>query len=260
MAESPVALVTGASSGIGENLAFGLAEDGYQVVLGARSEGKLKTVAERIASQLSLTSKRQPVYYPVDVVNEQQVEKIVRYVEKKFRRIDVLLNSAGRGGTGSLELDVNEFDRLLAVNLRGPFVFMKHVVPIMRKQRSGYIINIASRNGKVGIVGKGGYAASKFGLVGLSEVVYRELAAEGIKVTTICPGWVNTKMATRGGCPHPEDRIIQPSDIWRTVRWLLDLGPAVSIMEVLLECSVDVERRSTIENTKKSQLFLISSG
>ena len=148
MADSPVALVTGASSGIGENLAFGLAEDGYQVVLGARSEGKLKTVAERIASQLSLTSKRQPVYYPVDVADEKQVEQIVRYVEKKFRRIDVLLNSAGRGGAGSLELDVDEFDRLLAVNLRGPFVFMKHVVPIMRKQRSGHIINIASRRGK----------------------------------------------------------------------------------------------------------------
>ena len=84
MADSPVALVTGASSGIGENLAFGLAEDGYQVVLGARSEGKLKTVAERIASQLSLTSKRQPVYYPVDVADEKQVEQIVRNVEKKI--------------------------------------------------------------------------------------------------------------------------------------------------------------------------------
>lgn len=255
MADSPVALVTGASSGIGENLAFGLAEDGYQVVLGARSEGQLKKVAERISSDLLLTSKRRPVYYPVDVADDQQVEQVVRDVENRFRRIDVLLNSAGRGGAGSLDLDVDEFDRLLAVNLRGPFVFMKHVVPIMRKQRSGYIINIASRNGKVGIVGKGGYAASKFGLVGLSEVVYRELAAEGIKVTTICPGWVNTEMATRGGCPHPADEIIQPSDIWRTVRWLLDLGPAVSIMEVLLECSVDVERRSTIENTKKVQSF-----
>jgi NAD(P)-dependent dehydrogenase (short-subunit alcohol dehydrogenase family) len=92
------------------------------------------------------------------------------------------------------------------------------------------------------------YAASKFGLVELSEVVYRELAAEGIKVTTLCPGWVNTEMATRGGCPHPADRIIQPSDIWRNVQWLLRLGSSVSIMEVLLECSVDVERRSTMEN------------
>lgn len=78
-------------------------------------------------------------------------------------------------------------------------------------------------------------------------------ASRGIKVTTLCPGWVNTEMAIRGGCPHPADRIIQPSDILRTVRWLLDLGPTVSIMEVLLECTGDVERRSTIENLKKSQ-------
>lgn len=97
------------------------------------------------------------------------------------------------------------------------------------------------------MAGLGGYTASKFGLVGLGEVLYRELAAQGIKVTTLCPGWVNTDMASGEGCVHPPEKMIQPEQIAATMRWLLSLGPSVSIMEVLLECTADVERRATGE-------------
>ena len=165
----------------------------------------------------------------------------------EWGRIDVLFNSAGVSIPGTLELDADTLDLLYRTNLRAPFLFMKHVIPIMRRQGSGYIFNIASRNGKIGVAGLGGYTASKFGLVGLGEVLYRELAAQGIKVTTLCPGWVNTDMASGEGCVHPPEKMIQPEQIAATMRWLLSLGPSVSIMEVLLECTADVERRATGE-------------
>ena len=79
------------------------------------------------------------------------------------------------------------------------------------------------------------------------DLLYRELAAQGIKVTTLCPGWVNTDMASGEGCVHPPEKMIQPEQIAATMRWLLSLGPSVSIMEVLLECTADVERRATGE-------------
>ena len=106
----------------------------------------------------------------------------------------------------------------------------------MRAQRTGYIVNIASRAGKIGFAGEGVYCAEKFGLVGLSESVYRELAGDGIKVTTLCPGWVNTDMAQAAGTPLSAPDMIQPADILQTIRWLLSLTPATCVREVVIEC------------------------
>lgn len=247
MNDRKIAIVTGASSGIGKDIAFGLAEDGYRVVLTARREQRLKDVAAEMVRKLGLAEDCTPIVRRLDVTDEADIRELVADIDREYGRIDLLFNNAGLGTSGSLELDVAELDRLLAVNLRGPFAMMKNVVPVMLRQKRGQIINLASKNGKVGVVGLGGYTASKFGLVGLSEVVYRELAAQGIKVTTLCPGWVNTDMAAQEGSPHNPADIIQTSDIMKTVRWLLGLGRTVSIMEVMLECSLDVERRSTIE-------------
>ncbi|MFR4119725.1 MAG: SDR family oxidoreductase [Bilophila wadsworthia] len=159
----------------------------------------------------------------------QAVGDAVDRLAAEWGRIDVLFNSAGVSIPGTLELGADTLDLLYRTNLRAPFLFMKHVIPIMRRQGSGYIFNLASRNGKIGVAGLGGYTASKFGLVGLGEVLYRELAAQGIKVTTLCPGWVNTDMASGEGCVHPPEKMIQPEQIAATMRWLLSLGPSVSI-------------------------------
>lgn len=178
----------------------------------------------------------------------QAVGDAVDRLAAEWGRIDVLFNSAGVSSPArwNSTADTPRFavpDQTCARHS----LSMKHVIPIMRRQGSGYIFNIASRNGKIGVAGLGGYTASKFGLVGLGEVLYRELAAQGIKVTTLCPGWVNTDMASGEGCVHPPEKMIQPEQIAATMRWLLSLGPSVSIMEVLLECTADVERRATGE-------------
>ena len=114
------------------------------------------------------------------------------------------------------------------------------VVPIMKKQGSGHIFNIASRAGKVGFAGKGVYGATKFGLVGLSESLYRELSEAGISVTAICPGWVNTELAQQGGTPLSEEDMIQPEDILKTIQWLLALSPNTRIKDVVIECNKSI--------------------
>ena len=230
MSNIPVALVTGGSRGIGRAAAEELAREGYKVALIARTPERLEAAARELVETLG-----------------QAVGDAVDRLAAEWGRIDVLFNSAGVSIPGTLELGADTLDLLYRTNLRAPFLFMKHVIPIMRRQGSGYIFNLASRNGKIGVAGLGGYTASKFGLVGLGEVLYRELAAQGIKVTTLCPGWVNTDMASGEGCVHPPEKMIQPEQIAATMRWLLSLGPSVSIMEVLLECTADVERRATGE-------------
>lgn len=247
MSNIPVALVTGGSRGIGRAAAEELAREGYKVALIARTPERLETAARELVETLGLDAEHAPVTFALDVGDGQAVGDAVDRLAAEWGRIDVLFNSAGVSIPGTLELGADTLDLLYRTNLRAPFLFMKHVIPIMRRQGSGYIFNLASRNGKIGVAGLGGYTASKFGLVGLGEVLYRELAAQGIKVTTLCPGWVNTDMASGEGCVHPPEKMIQPEQIAATMRWLLSLGPSVSIMEVLLECTADVERRATGE-------------
>jgi 3-oxoacyl-[acyl-carrier protein] reductase len=112
---------------------------------------------------------------------------------------------------------------------------LKEVVPLMKKRGKGHIFNIASRGGKTGFAGEGAYDASKFGIVGLSESLYRELAGEGISVTAICPGWVDTEMAQQGGATLLREEMIQPEDIMKTIQWVLKLAPNTCVREVVLE-------------------------
>ena len=206
MSNIPVALVTGGSRGIGRAAAEELAREGYKVALIARTPERLEAAARELVETLGLDAEHAPVTFALDVGDGQAVGDAVDRLAAEWGRIDVLFNSAGVSIPGTLELDADTLDLLYRTNLRAPFLFMKHVIPIMRRQGSGYIFNLASRNGKIGVAGLGGYTASKFGLVGLGEVLYRELAAQGIKVTTLCPGWVNTDMASGEGCVHPPEK------------------------------------------------------
>ena len=104
----------------------------------------------------------------------------------------------------------------------------------MKKQQSGYIFNVASRSGKVGFSGSGGYSASKFGLLGLNESLYRELTPQGIKVTALCPAWVNTQMAREAGTPLEAEEMIQPSDLFHTIQWLVNLSSGACVKEVVI--------------------------
>jgi len=105
----------------------------------------------------------------------------------------------------------------------------------MKKHDSGLIVNIASRAGKIGFSKKGVYGASKFGLVGLGESLYREFSPTGIRVTTLCPSWVYTDMTKYAGVPEKE--MLESEDLLKTVRWLLTLSPAACVKELVIECN-----------------------
>lgn len=232
----PVAIVTGASRGIGRELASGLARDGFELALIARTRSDL----ERLASDLPADGGREHSVNVIDVADADAIEAGMGDVLRRHGRVDVLVNDAGAYVAGGLGLTATEFEMMVKVNLVAPFLFMKAAIPAMKAQGRGHVFNVASRAGKVGFAGDGGYVASKFGLVGLSESVYREFADAGIAVTSICPGWTNTAMAVDSNTPLTAEEMIQPSDILETIRWLLRLTPSVRVREVILECRLSI--------------------
>ena len=227
-----VAIITGASRGIGANVAQALTSDGYVVVLVARSEDSLKQVVSQIVAEGN--DKDSVVFYALDVQDHQAIQEMVAEVRSKFGHIDLLFNNAGIDMWGTMDVSIEDFDKTIAINLRGAFSFLKAVVPIMESQNGGTIINVASRAGKIGFPEFGVYGASKFGLVGLSESLYHQLSNKGIRVTALCPGWVDTAMAKDSGLKKEE--MISTEDIVTTVRWLLTLSPAAVVKEVIIEC------------------------
>ncbi|MCG6188986.1 SDR family oxidoreductase [Maribellus maritimus] len=226
-----VALITGASRGIGKAIAIGLAKTGYRVVLMGRSLNDLDKVAREIQNFTS----PEPFVYQLDISNSQQITETIKKIVKETGRIDVLVNNAGIFFDGSLSLSEEKFKTLLDVNLTAQFVILQEVVPVMKIQKTGYIFNISSRAGVIGFAGNAGYVASKFGFVGLSQSLYRELTPQGIKVTTICPSWVNTRMAYEAGTPAEPEEMIQPEDIFETIKWLLGLSPGASVKEIVVD-------------------------
>lgn len=226
-----VAIVTGASRGIGACVAHGLAQDGFSLALTARSKESLEQVAQAIRSA---NKGVQVLTYPCDVSDSKAVSDMVSSVVDKLGRIDLLVNNAGMGKTGTLAISSEEFDEVLSVNLKGPFALLKAVVPTMKAQGGGTIINVASRAGKIGFAGWGAYAASKFGMVGLGESLYRELSPMGIRVTTLCPSWVDTDMAK--GSTFPKNQMLTPEDILKSIRYIMSLSPAASVKELMIEC------------------------
>jgi len=231
-----VAIITGAGKGIGKAIAIGLSKLNYQTILIGRNKKDLENVANEIVSGKGMS----PVIYVIDITDSNKVRTTIRQILEKFRQIDILVNNAGIYFDGSIELSEENFRKMLDTNLTAQFVFLQEVVPVMKQQKSGYIFNIASRAGKVGFAGSGGYNASKFGLVGLNESLYRELVPQGIKVTAICPGWVNTKMAFKAGSTLYPEQMIQPEDIFKTIKWLLSLTPGACVKEIILETPASI--------------------
>lgn len=231
-----VAIVTGASQGVGRSMAIGLARDGFKVAAMARSVDKLRSIATEAG-----VSESSVLAIKLDLSDTQSIVEAVRSIPKEFGKLKVVVNNAGEGGSGTLDVPVDKLRSLLNVNLIGPFKLLQEVVPILLDGKEGLIVNVASRAGKIGFAGWGAYGSSKFGLVGLGESLYRELAQQGIKVTTLCPGWINTEMARKGGSPLSEKQMIQPEDLMKTIRWLLSLSPAACVREVMMECRSDIE-------------------
>lgn len=231
--KSKIAIVTGASRGIGRALSCGLAEDGYHLALVARDIDELLELQSEIRS---FAPSIETICCPVNVRDHEAVRQMVADISDKFGQIDILVNCAGIFRLGSVDLPIDELDAVMSTNLRGPFSFMQSVVPIMKMRRMGYIFNISSIAGLTGYPHYGAYSASKFALQGLSESLYRELMDYGIRVTAICPNWVATGFAENAGSTLDAGEMIQLADIVGTVRWLLSLSGPTCVKEVVLDC------------------------
>jgi NADP-dependent 3-hydroxy acid dehydrogenase YdfG len=242
---SKVALVTGASSGIGEAAALALAEAGAAVAVSGRRKQRLDTLVKRIDA-----AGGKGLALPGDIAVEAEATKAVRDTASAFGRIDVLINSAGvneAGGVDSLPLDL--WRKVIDINLMGTLYSCKAAVPLMKAQRSGDIINISSTAGRRASAGFAAYATSKFGVTGLTESLRQEVGGLGIRVCIIEPGATSTEIADSITDPKARERIWQhvtkdgamaASDIADAIMFVLSLPPRANISQMLIRPTIDV--------------------
>lgn len=227
-----VALVTGGSSGIGLAVARMALSEGMRVAIAARDEKKLSRALAGLTKEAKGEDRAMAV--PADVSVASQVESMVSAAADRWGRIDLLVNNAGIGQWTRVEaMSEAEWDRIQAVNLKSAFLCSKAVLPVMKRQRSGYIVNISSRAGKEGAGGLAAYSASKFGLIGLTESLLEEVVEHQIRLTAICPGYVATPMVS--GVPVPPEEMIPPEDIGKIIIGLLHLAPVTVIKEIVVQ-------------------------
>lgn len=182
-----VAIVTGASSGIGLATALALARRGARTAFLARSSSRL----ERASEEARAGGAPDAVSIRCDVRNEDEVEGSIKAILERWGRVDILVNSAGLSLNGPLEgYALSDWRTVIDTNLTGTFLMCRAVVPIMKRQGSGQIINVASGAGRNGIANMAPYCASKFGVIGLTEALGLELRNQNIRVSTILPGSV----------------------------------------------------------------------
>jgi NAD(P)-dependent dehydrogenase (short-subunit alcohol dehydrogenase family) len=231
---SKAALVTGASSGIGFAIATMLAAEGYALTVVSRTPEKLARAAAELAAHGAAV---EPV--AADVRDAEQIAAAVAAHRERCGRLDLLVNNAGMGIHAPLdEYEVKRVDLQLALNLRAVILFYREAVDLLRvaaaDHRNALVVNIASTVGKHGAAGLGVYSAAKHGVVGFTEAMNEELSGEGIKSCVLCPGFVDTALASYDQNPVPPGEMIRTADLAETVRALLHLSPTCVIPEVVL--------------------------
>lgn len=228
------AIITGAGNGLGRATGVAAAKAGYNVVLVDIDETGLAESAKMIHEIGGIAE-----YYKADVSNEEEVQGYVNFTVEKFGRIDGFFNNAGILGQPApiTELDVNMLDKVLAVNVRGVFLGMKHIIPVMVKQGGGSIVNTGSMGSTGGLPALAPYSASKHAVVGLTKVAALEVAKTGVRVNSILPGTITTAMALKGvpaetieekkammAVTVPQGKAGDPEDIANAVVFLFSEG------------------------------------
>ncbi len=191
--EGKIALVTGGARGIGREIVLLLASQGADIALCDVNLEQAEETAKEIRS-----SGRECLAFKTDVTDSKSVQEMVDKILDKFKKLDILINNAGITRDNLiLRMSEEDWDKVIAVNLKGTFVCTKIASKVMLKQRSGRIINLASIIGMMGNAGQANYAASKAGIIALTKSVAKELAPRGVTVNAIAPGFIKTEMTTK---------------------------------------------------------------
>ena len=212
-----IAIVTGASRGIGRAISIALAEEAATIVLVARASDKLQEAAEKVTqaggrSRIVVT----------ELTDEESIKGLVKYTEAEFGRLDVLVNNAGITHSARLEETATEdWERLMWVNARAPFILCREALALLRKSPAGYIINIASVVGVKGYPLQSAYTSSKHALRGMTISLSEELRDSNIRVHLLCPGGVDTDMVARVRPDIHKDELIKPEEIAELVLYLV---------------------------------------
>jgi 3-oxoacyl-[acyl-carrier protein] reductase len=224
-----VAVVTGAGRGIGAAIALRLAALGANVVLSGRSLKPLQTTASQISA-----SGGQGKVMQCDVSNLESVQALASFVNQSFGRTDILVNNAGVGSfsTPLHELTPEEWEKVLNINLRGVYYCIRSFAPMMIQAKTGHIVNISSLAGKNALPNGAAYAASKWGLNGLTYSVAEELRPHNIRVAVVCPGSVDTELSPHAG--KDPKKMLRPDDVAHVVAMLVTQAPQSFASEVLL--------------------------
>jgi 3-oxoacyl-[acyl-carrier protein] reductase len=212
-----VALVTGASQGIGRACALALAAEGAKIAAAARNEEKLAAVVQEISQ-----AGGEAAAFRMDVASEDEVKAATKSALQRFGKVDILVNNAGiTRDTLVLRMKRADWDAVIATNLTGAHLCIQAVLSSMLKQRWGRIINITSIFGQMGQTGQANYSAAKAGLIGLTRAVAREVASRNITANAVAPGYIETAMTEA-----------LPADLKETVMKLIPLGRAGTDVDV----------------------------
>ncbi|HDF4435463.1 TPA: SDR family oxidoreductase [Staphylococcus aureus] len=219
-----VAVVTGAGSGIGEAIATLLHEEGAKVVLAGRNKEKLQNVA----NQLSQDSVK---VVPTDVTNKEEVDELIKIAQQTFGVLDIVINSAGQMLSSKItDYQVDEWDSMIDVNIKGTLYTAQAALPTMLEQSSGHLINIASISGFEVTKSSTIYSATKAAVHTITQGLEKELAKTGVKVTSISPGMVDTAITA---AYNPTDRKkLEPQDIAEAVLYALTQPKHVNVNEI----------------------------
>jgi NAD(P)-dependent dehydrogenase (short-subunit alcohol dehydrogenase family) len=225
-----VALITGGNKGIGKGIAQGLAAEGAHLTLTARGEAELKQAADELTAKGC-----QVLAFTADLTDERQVQEVFEQTLDRFGRLDILVNNAGAFDGGPLdELSVETWDKVLAINLRAPFLCTRLAMRIMKRQRSGRIINIGSISAQRVRLHSAPYSASKHGLWGLTQVTALEGREYGISCGCLHPG--NTLVERRRNSTNPEDDepMMTVEELAQTAVLMATLPPHVNMLEAIV--------------------------
>jgi NAD(P)-dependent dehydrogenase (short-subunit alcohol dehydrogenase family) len=230
--DARAALITGGSSGIGLAIARALGQDGYGVTVSARRPEKLEAAADGLREEgLDILS------VPANMADENEIKQVVAAHRERFGRLDVLINNAGIGiGAAVADTETKKLDLQLGVNLRAVYLVARECIPMLKEAGAEHgkalMANTASYAGKRGQGWLAAYSATKFGVVGLSQALHKELSNDGIQVTALCPAFVATPMTDWIEGQVPKEQMIQPEDIAEAIRYLLRTSPACIVPEI----------------------------